>query len=514
MMKNNLKNVTLTLLVSAMALSLAGCGSAADEITYNDDGKPVISIMTSAFSSESASDDASVNPVMARIEDELGVDLRIRWAISGSYDEKVTATMGAGTYPQIMKIQSKNSTFIANCRGGNMWEIGEKIKDAEKYPNLSKSNADILNNLSVDGKVYSLYSSRDLGRYLVMIREDWLENVGLEYPKTLADFGEMCKRFTENDPDGNGKDDTFGMIMTSYINPIDTICVWAGAPNGYGMNEETGRLEPAYYFEEYLDGLKFVKSLYDNGYMNKNWATMDPERWNEFFLNGNGGVIIDVGSRAKKLARNINELQPNAKVGVFGSVAPDENSQRRVLPTTGYSGYFVFPKAAIKNEEELDLCLKLMDKMCDPTVSDYIQYGMQDVHYEIVDGEYRKKTGEGGGDVAETNQINDLNQMLTFITNETNLNIPYESEVAERCAEVVEDNAKYCVFNPAEPFISETYSLKGAVLDSIMEEANTKFINGVFTEDDWKAALESWKSQGGEKVIEELNEQYFAIHGK
>lgn len=508
------KIVLAALAASMLTASMAGCGSKSDSITYNNDGKPIISIMTTAFSPKSASDDASQNPVIAQIEEKLGVDLRLRWAISGSYNEKVTAVMASDTYPQIMKIQERNSAFIANCRGDSFWEIGERIKDAEKYPNLSKARDEVMNNISVDGKVYAVYSSRDLGRYLTMIREDWLENVGMEYPTTLEEFGEMCKRFTENDPDGNGVKDTYGMILTSFMNPIETICVWAGAPNGYGINEETGNLEPAYYFDEYMKGLKFLRNMYEKGYINQNWATMDPERWNEMFLNGQGGVIIDVGSRAKKLEKNIKELNPNARVGIFGSVAPDAYSEKRVLPTEGYSGFFVFPKSSVKTEEELELCLKVLDKMGDADISDLMQYGMEGVHYDIKNGNYVKKKTESGGDVAESNQIADLNQLLPFITNNTNLHIPYDTRVAELNDFIVKDNAKYCIFNPAEPFISKTYSLTGTMLDSMIEEANTKFINGVIDEAGWYAVLDEWKAKGGEKVAEELNEQYQAVQNQ
>jgi putative aldouronate transport system substrate-binding protein len=43
-------------------------------------------------------------------------------------------------------------------------------------------------------------------------RKDWLENVGIsETPSTIDTYEEALKRFTFNDPDGNGKNDTFGM---------------------------------------------------------------------------------------------------------------------------------------------------------------------------------------------------------------------------------------------------------------------------------------------------------------
>lgn len=509
------KKIALTAISAALLCgTLASCGSDSDSMQYTADGKPIISIMTAAYQPESASDDAEVNPVMKYVEDRMGVDLRISWIPSSNYNEKVTATMGAGTYPLIMKVGDRSAAIIANCRGGTFWEVGDKMLDAEKFPNLAKANQEVMHNMSVDGKVYGVYLSRDLGRNGVSIREDWLDAVGLDYPETLADLREVCKRFTENDPDGNGKDDTYGMIITSYTGPIDNITVWAGAPNKYGLNEETNQLEPAFMFPEYLEGINFIKDLYDNGYMNTNFATMDAEKWNEPFLNGQAGVIIDVADRARRLQQNITALNPDAKVGVFGSVARVEGEERRVLPTTGYNGFYVFPKESVKTEEELDMCLKVLDQFEEPDIGMALQYGLEGVNYTIENGVYKHvKKADNPEEDDTTNNIYyaDLNQLMTFISgNDMPVEIPYASEVAERVDEVLEENIQYSVPDPSAPYVSNTYSLKGTMLDAIMSEATTKYITGDITEDQWKAEIQRWRDSGGDDVIAELTEQWLA----
>ena len=497
-----------------------------DEIHTNAQGQKVVSIMTASYQPESASDDASQNPVIAQAEQQISehmgepIDLEIRFAASSNYGEKVTAAMGAGTYPNIMKVPDRTSAIVQNCRGGTFWDVTDLIKATNpdgsyKYPNLAKANEEVLRNMSVDGRVYGIYSSRDLGRNGVTIRKDWLENIGYDhYPRTLDEFYDVCKKFTENDPDGNGVKDTFGMIMTSNPGPIDQITVWAGAPNKYGIKEDAPdgqKLQPAFMFDEYLEGLKFIKDLYDNGYVNGNWATMDAEKWNEPMLNGEGGIIIDVTDRARRVQQNITDRDPDAVIGVFGSVAKDENSERRVLPTTGYNGFFVFPKESVKNEEELDFCMRVMDALESPDVSDTLQYGIEGRQYQIVNGEYQKfKTEDGSDDKSKDKEFADFNQILTFINGDTNLDIPYTSAVAEEVDQVLEDNINYTVPDPSAPYISKTASLKGTALDDIITEANTKFITGEYDEAKWRSEVERWRSQGGDDVIKELNEAYEA----
>ena len=99
---------------------------------------------------------------------------------------------------------------------------------------------------------------------------------------------------------------------------------------------------------------------------------------------------------------------------------------------------------------------------------------------------------------------------MPLITGATNLNVPYASECAKEVDLVQKDNVNYTVPNPAEPYVSNTAALMGSALDDIMTEADTKFILGNIDENGWRAAVEQWKSKGGEKVIKELNEQFLA----
>lgn len=512
------KKITLTLTAVALLASMAGCGKGSDEITTTPDGKRQISIMTASYSAQAASDDASVNPIMAEVEEKLGVDLVLKFAASASYGEKVTAAMGANTYPNIMRVPDRTSAIVQNCRGGTFWDITDYIRAKDengnyKYPNLAKANDEVLRNMSIDGRIYGLYSMRALGRNGTTIRKDWLKNIGYDhYPQTLEEFYDVCEKFTKNDPDGNGADDTYGMIMTSLATPITMITIWAGAPNTYGVRD--GKLVPAFMYDEYMDGLKLIKKMYDNGYINQNFATMDPEKWNEPMLSGQGGIIIDVSDRARRVQNNMIQKNPewNDNIGVFGAVAPKAGEERRILPTTGYNGFFVFPHESVKNEEELDECLRLMDRIEDPEISDLLQKGIEGRHYEVVDGYYQKfKTAEGKDDTKYDKEFADFNQICTFISgNESPLKTKYATNVAEEVDLVQKESIQYTVPNPAAPYISKTASLQGTALDDIISEANTKFIKGDIDEAGWNAAIEEWKAKGGTKVIDELNEAYAA----
>ncbi len=488
--------MTAACAVTLLCGSLAGCGSKQSAI---DKDNPVISVMTMSYQVEPA---ASDSPVMKALEEYLGVDLDIQWVTSSGYGEKVTAAMGSGTYPMVMLVTEKSSSVINNSRAGTFWDITDKI---DKYPNLSKANKTVLNNISIDGKVYGIYRARTLGRNGITIRKDWLNKLNMKMPETIDDLYNVIKAFKEQDPDGNGQNDTFGIIMTTATSTFDNLAIWFGAPNKWG-EDANGDLQPAHLTDEYFEAVKFVKKLYDEKLVNQDFATYDGAKWDEQFISGNAGVIIDVADRARRDASNIAKVNPNAEVGVLGYVKKDASSEAKTLPTTGYAGYYVFPKKALPVEGDLDFVLNVMDKMNDQEALNLMNYGIKDRHYTVGSDGFLTLVD----DATLTKEFADLNQLSSGIV-ETQLKQKYATPVAEEVEKVYKDNENYVVANPAEPLVSNTYSMKGPQLDAIISSANTKYIVGQIDETQYKAELEKWKQQGGADYIKEINEAYKAL---
>jgi putative aldouronate transport system substrate-binding protein len=488
--------LTVGCAVALLTTGLAGCKSGSSSI---DPENPVVTVMTSSSQPEPASADS---PVIAVLEQYLGTKLSINFIPASGYDEKVTATMGSGEYPMVMLVGSKTASIIQNARGGTFWEITDKIKDASKYPNLAQSNDMVLNNISIDGKIYGVYRARTLGRSGMCIREDWVENVGLEMPTTIDEFYEVLKAFKEKDPDGNGQDDTFGMIMTTASTTLDAVAIWFGAPNGWGESDD-GTLQPDFMFDEYLDALKFLRKLYSEELINQDFATYDGTKWDEQFLSSKAGVIIDVADRSRRIAENMVASTPQAKVGVLGYLKRDENTEPKTLPTSGWKGFYVFPKQALPEESDLEFVLKVMDKANNQEALDLMNFGIKGKHYEIDEDGYAVISS----DASIAKEYADLNQFATGII-ETELKKRYSTDVAEKADLVMKDNEKYLVSNPAEPLVSNTYSRKGPQLDEIMSAADTNFIIGRIDEAAYKAEIERWKQQGGNDYVKEINEEY------
>ena len=133
-------------------------------------------------------------------------------------------------------------------------------------------------------------------------------------------------------------------------------------------------------------------------------------------------------------------------------------------------------------------------------------YGLKDVHYRI----------EGGFIVSDKNadahSYSALNQATAYIPHSLNMARPAvkQNERKLKEIEVIAENEKYAVFNPALAYLSNspTYGEKGAVLDKILSEARTKYICGEINEEGLQTAFDQWNRQGGTAVLAEVNAQY------
>ena len=93
------------------------------------------------------------------------------------------------------------------------------------------------------------------------VRTSWLEAVGGEVPETFDDFLALAKKFTYEDPDGNGKDDTFGYSGYFGAGILETLRYWslAAGINNLVLNEKG---EPSFNSPRHKEVVRFLVSLY------------------------------------------------------------------------------------------------------------------------------------------------------------------------------------------------------------------------------------------------------------
>ncbi|MHA6531400.1 extracellular solute-binding protein [Paenibacillus sp. BAC0078] len=514
----HLKRWLFMLLAAIMVISMiSGCSDGQENSTAGDkesaggEGNAqaplALTLMLPIFKTNYPKDGS---PVAAQLEKLTGTKIHFEWVPNASYADKFNITLASGKLPDIIYVGDvKASSFVNAAKSGAFWEVGPYLKD---YPNLSQANPVILSNSAIEGKNYGIYRGRALGRNGMVFRKDWLEKLGLETPQTVDEFYNMLKAFKEQDPDGNGKDDTYGMVLVKWsgqwASGFDTIKLWFGTPNKWGIRD--GKLVPEHEYPEYLEALKFMKKLYDEKLINSDFAVMDSSKWNDPVVNNKAGVIVDVVDNGARLDDKIHAAlqkegtdEPDRHyVDVSGGVK-GADGKLHTLPTSGFSGMLAIPKSSVKTEEELKQVLTFLDRLNEEDLQTMLGYGLQDIHYTLKDG-YIERSSDTA--LLES-EVEGLNQMLPFIPEDRAKQVK-QTPLRVKQLEVQKANEATIVVNPAEALISAVYTQKGAQLDNVINDARIKFIVGQIDEEGLKSAFEVWRKTGGDELVNEMNELY------
>ncbi|MHA7984550.1 extracellular solute-binding protein [Rathayibacter sp. CAU 1779] len=507
--------------LTVTALALVGCSSSPTTASSST-AAPKLDKMTMMAPFLSASAPAADNVIGQQLNKILGTDLDINWVPNSSYGDKTNITLASNDIPDAMVIQGKDAGFVKSANAGAFWDLTNYLKD---YPNLVSNTPAVQKASSVNGKVYGIYRPRDTMRTAVIIRKDWLKKLGLSMPKTTDDLYKIAKAFTEDDPDGDGKKDTYGLIVPKWPgsvgsnSPWDAIESWFGAGNVW--TQKDGKLVQSFTTPQWKKALAYEKKIVSNGYINPDYATMDSVDWNTPFLNGQGGIIIDTYSRVRQINGLLEKTDPDTYQDMLGWTGNLEgpDGKLRALPTSGYSGFIAIPKSSVKTETQLRQVLSVLNKLNSKKAQVLINNGIEGKSFNLVDGRseaINPPTAEST--LLSTSVVPSYAQLGIAVSgykayaaaqaNEYD-QTQYDAQVAKAASDL-----KSAVFNPAAAYVSNTYVLNGATLDNIISDARIKYDAGQIDEAGLDAALKQWATSGGNQVTAEINKLYKADKNK
>jgi putative aldouronate transport system substrate-binding protein len=490
------------LLVSA--LLAAGCSSTAtpDPGTTGKDapapttGPSKVSMMVVLNTPEVPSD-----IIEKKVEELTNTQLEVNFVPQGIYDEKLNAALATGSLPQMVFLGNQASFFKYRdaFKNNQFWEIGPYLKD---YPNLSQLNQNVLNNMKIGGKIYTLYQEVPVTRQGIIYRKDLADKLGLSAPKTVDDLYNMMKKLKESKLAEVPLADRNDLIYGAF----KTLSSYFGTPNNWGLVD--GKLVPEFMTQGYMDTMKFMKKLRDEGLINQDFPVTSKTDQQNFMFTGKSAVYIgsiqDVNSIAEKTEANIKEAKYDVENRILGA-----NGQPGVWGTSGYGSPVAFPKSAIKNENELKQVLAFVDKLFDPEIANLIQYGVEGTHYTLKDGKVVPTTDA-------KLLVKDVQGYTGFgLSRITNIKPKeYVREAAAKADQLTNEATKFAIPDPAAALESITFNEKGARLQELIKDATYKFMVGDIDEKGFQDAVKRWHDQGGTAIINELNESYKASNGK
>ncbi|MDF2651907.1 MAG: transporter substrate-binding protein [Paenibacillus sp.] len=150
--------------------------------------------------------------VKKKIEEKFNVTLKLEYGAAGpDFQNKLNLKMSSGDALDL---------FHSDGAGSNKYMLDKAVVDLAKYinpqtmPNYYKwVTKEELKRYQMQGGDFFLrapiiWPKQQFQAYYA--RKDWLDKLGLKVPTNYDELINVMKAFTFNDPDGNGKNDTYG----------------------------------------------------------------------------------------------------------------------------------------------------------------------------------------------------------------------------------------------------------------------------------------------------------------
>ncbi len=219
------------------------------------------------------------------LKERYNIEMKLAWSAEASeYNNKLSINIASGELCDLMYVD-KYLTFrqmAENDLLADLTEIYPKYRGATlELVDESFENRNI-EAVTVEGKQLAIPGS-NLGyaQNLLWMRKDWLDALNLEVPKTLDEIADVLEAFVTQDPDGNGEDDTVGLVVQA-TKPV------LGYANNYGlesvfnafdvyptqwMKDENGKVYYGSTDPRMKDALALLADWYQRGLIDKQFPT-------------------------------------------------------------------------------------------------------------------------------------------------------------------------------------------------------------------------------------------------
>ncbi|MFK0524332.1 extracellular solute-binding protein [Paenibacillus illinoisensis] len=256
-----------------------------------------------------AGDTPENNQYSRYVKDNLNIDTKVTWqaATGTNYEQKVNLAISSNDLPDALVV--KDTQLRAMVKAGQL----EDLTDAfNRYASpamksyMEKTNGVSAEAVTFDGKMYAIPSIQvhSDGVHQMWIRKDWLDKLGLEPPQTMEELENVAKAFVEQDPDGNGKNDTIGIAgqqnggrlyanfleSTNNTYGLDPIFGAYKAYPGYWLKDDAGNPVYGSILPETKEALAKLRDMYANGLIDKELGIRKAA--SEPVVNGNAGIFF------------------------------------------------------------------------------------------------------------------------------------------------------------------------------------------------------------------------------
>lgn len=219
------------------------------------------------------------------------------------------------------------------------------------------------------------------------IRTDWLDKLGLSVPTTLDEYHDVIAAFVNNDPDGNGVNDTLG-ISGANMNFHYVFGAYGIMRNSYYLQDD-GSVIYTSVGEPYKNALKTLASWYAEGLIDPESFTDDRAKLREKWSTGRIGIMNDnawwgESSRGNNSVFNmLYNNDPDAKVTCFAAVTGPDGLSGASYYYPNITGQACVLFGADATDEEVIRIMQIKESMTYIDEYKMGRYGEEGVTYTV-----------------------------------------------------------------------------------------------------------------------------------
>ncbi|MFZ5967161.1 MAG: extracellular solute-binding protein [Bacillota bacterium] len=365
-----------------------------------------------------------------------------------------------------------------------------------------------------DGNIYFIpYIPDGVVSTGYMIRQDWLDKLQLDAPKTVDAFYEVMKAFREKDPNGNGLKDEIPIFNRNNWEVYRLVNLWGAKSGGRDKEfyvDENGKVKHPFIDPTFKVGMANVAKWYKEGLIDPEIFTRGKNSRDVLFGDNLGGFTHDwFGSTAdynEKLKDKVTgfNIQPIAPPADINGKQWEEDTRDPIKP----DGW------AIGNSNQHPVeTIKFFDFWFTEQGRILANFGVEGMHYDMVDGKPVFKDEILHGDKPVTTLLWEAGAQIPIGFHQ---DFAYEkqwlNDVAVQGMEMYEKN-NYCIermpkvnFTPEEQKI---YDDKWPAIKAYLDEATQNWILGGETvEAGWDKYIQTLDGMGMQDILDIYQSAY------
>lgn len=457
------------------------------------------------------------DPIKAYLEEKFNVTLTFTTCLETDLETVVSTRFASGDLPDLLRLPSQ-------AYGFTLGEQGLLVDASEMYPYMPQTSKFVTQTLLEwstmdDGSIpfITKYSVSDSDTWGMAVRQDWLDNMNMKMPETLEELKEYARACTFDDPDGNGKNDTWFMTGAgagANFQMFSDFAPWFG--------NQAEHVEDGVLVSPMLDGttkglITFMKELYDMGVLAPDWFIIDWENAKSYSLGNRLGLVdYPVSALYKEYATAQNGDFSTAANWTYLPKLPEGTKSN----SGGQPGYcWAIPKSAVEGDQgKLMRILHILDSMCygGDSYFDAAQGGSNEVH-EGYDADVRMYLEDGTNycyvDLSHPGFTQYGTDNLALAPWQTfGYTLKWQMEY---CPEDADEDYKLYISKINEgtsalasydrwPNDALLCTVPGDIAPSLPEyviSQEYKFVVGERSMDEWDDFVQEWLNQGGRDIL-------------